>query len=254
MKEVALVLGSGGARGLAHIGAIEALEANNYHITSIAGCSMGSIIAGMFAAGKLKEAREWFLKVDIQTILRLTDVSITGNSLVKGSKVIRALQQIVPDCQIEDLQIPLTLVASDLLSSEEVIFDHGSLFDAIRASMSIPLFFKPVNDGKHLLVDGGLLNPLPLNRVHRKQGDMLIAVNVSGRDKINKRSVNALKMADRITDLQIERNSELTIALTQPDVVVTMPHYTFGTFDFNRAEEIINAGYNMMNLALMAIS
>ena len=143
-KRVALVLGSGGARGLAHIGAIEALEERGYKITSVSGCSMGSIIAGMFCAGKLKEAKEWFLSVDRQRILQLTDFSITGNSLVKGSKVIKALQEIVPECRIESLPVPLTLVASDLITSDEVVFREGWLFEAIRASISIPLFFQPV--------------------------------------------------------------------------------------------------------------
>ena len=144
-KRVALVLGSGGARGLAHIGAIEALEERGYKITSVSGCSMGSIIAGMFCAGKLKEAKEWFLSVDRQRILQLTDFSITGNSLVKGSKVIKALEDIVPECRIESLPVPLTLVASDLITSDEVVFREGWLFEAIRASISIRYSSSPCN-------------------------------------------------------------------------------------------------------------
>lgn len=184
-KRVALVLGSGGARGLAHIGAIEALEERGYKITSVSGCSMGSIIAGMFCAGKLKEAKEWFLSVDRQRILQLTDFSITGNSLVKGSKVIKALEDIVPECRIESLPVPLTLVASDLITSDEVVFREGWLFEAIRASISIPLFFQPVQWQGRLLVDGGILNPLPLKHIQRTQGDILVAMNISGKDGIH---------------------------------------------------------------------
>ena len=184
-KRVALVLGSGGARGLAHIGAIEALEDRGYTITSIAGCSMGSIIAGMYAAGELKRAKEWFLQVDKQLILRMIDINLlSSNSLVKGERIIKELEKIVPDRPIENLNIPCTIVASDMISTDEVSFRSGSLFEAIRASISIPLFFKPVQIGNRLLIDGGILNPLPLHMVQRTDGDILVASDISGKDKI----------------------------------------------------------------------
>jgi len=298
-KNVALVLGSGGARGLAHIGAIEALQERGYKVTSVSGCSMGSIIAGMFCAGKLREAKEWFLSVDRQRILQLTDFSITGNSLVKGSKVIKALQDIVPECKIESLPIPLTLVASDLLTTDEVIFREGSLFEAMRASISIPLFFQPVQWQGRLLVDGGILNPLPLRQIQRNEGDILVAMDISGKDglHIEKKSsdlvkianalqeqrlpympksiqqlrdnisgkltaidrarrlnlqgtVNYVTMLDRMSDMQIQRNTQLALQLTPPDVLASMPQYAFGTFDFDKAETIIAEGYRLMTEAL----
>ena len=213
-KNVALVLGSGGSRGLAHIGAIEALEERGYTITSVSGCSMGSIIAGMFCAGKLQEAKEWFLSVDRQRILQLTDFSITGNSLVKGSKVIKALQEIVPECRIESLPVPLTLVASDLITSDEIVFREGSLFEAIRASISIPLFFQPVQWQGRLLVDGGILNPLPLKHIQRTEGDILVAVNISGKDglHIEQKSSDLVKIANA---LQEQRMSYMPKAVQQ---------------------------------------
>lgn len=184
-KKVALVLGSGGARGLAHIGAIEALEERGYTITSIAGCSMGSIIAGMYAAGQLKEAKEWFLRVDKQLILRMMDINLlSGNSLVKGQRIIRELQKVVPDRPIENLRIPCSIVASDMMSTEEVVFRSGSLFEAVRASISIPLFFQPVQIGHRLLIDGGILNPLPLHSIERTEGDILVAMDISGKDNM----------------------------------------------------------------------
>lgn len=184
-KNVALVLGSGGARGLAHIGAIEALEERGYTITSIAGCSMGSIIAGMYAAGQLKEAKEWFLQVDKQLILRMMDINLlSGNSLVKGQKIILELEKVVPDRPIEELNIPCSIVASDMMNTEEVVFRTGSLFEAVRASISIPLFFQPVQIGNRLLIDGGILNPLPLHVVDRKEGDILVAMDISGKDSM----------------------------------------------------------------------
>lgn len=184
-KRVALVLGSGGARGLAHIGAIEALEDRGYTITSIAGCSMGSIIAGMYAAGQLREAKAWFLSVDKQLILRMMDINLlSNNSLVKGERIIRELEKVVPDRPIEELNIPCTIVASDMISTEEVVFRTGSLFEAVRASISIPLFFKPVQIGSQLLIDGGILNPLPLHVIEREEGDLLVAMDISGKDSM----------------------------------------------------------------------
>ena len=182
-KNVALVLGSGGARGLAHIGAIEALEEHGYTITSIAGCSMGSIIAGMYAAGQMKEAKAWFLSVDKQLILRMMDINLlSNNSLVKGERIIRELEKVVPDRPIEELNIPCSIVASDMMNTEEVVFRSGSLFQAVRASISIPLFFKPVQIENRLLIDGGILNPLPLHTVTRQEGDILVAMDISGKD------------------------------------------------------------------------
>ena len=121
-RNVALVLGSGGARGLAHIGAIEELEARGYRITSIAGCSMGAMIAGMYAAGQLQDAKEWFLRVDQQVIMKMVDLSISRNSLVKGDRVIEELEKVVPDQQIQCLNIPCAIVAADLISADEVVF------------------------------------------------------------------------------------------------------------------------------------
>ncbi len=178
-KKVALVLASGGARGMAHIGAIEELESRGYEITSIAGCSVGSLIAGIYAAGKLPEAKEWFLNLDKQKILSLGDFSLSKNYVMSGNKIVDAFKEIVPDCLMEDLPIPIALVASDMIHNKEIVMRTGSLFDAVRASVSIPLFFKPIRKDDMLLVDGGLLNALPLNRVARHEGDILVGMNIS---------------------------------------------------------------------------
>ena len=300
-KNVALVLGSGGARGLAHIGAIEALEERGYTITSIAGCSMGSIIAGMYAAGQLKEAKEWFLSVDKQLILRMMDINLlSGNSLVKGERIIKELEKVVPDRPIESLNIPCTLVATDMIHSDEVLFRTGSLFEAVRASISIPLFFKPVQIGQQLLIDGGILNPLPLHVVERTPGDILVASDISGKDsmpveevyepidvegklaEVKKsgipvpksweqqlrllgrrvdhileqrakdlgRKVSFVSLLDRMSDIQIQQNTLLSLRLTPPDVHAVMRQYAYNTFDFDKAEQIIADGKRIMNEAL----
>ncbi len=181
-KDIALVLSSGGARGLAHIGAIEELERQGYHITSVAGCSMGSMVGGMYAAGRLQDFKQWMFDLDRSKMWKLTDFSLSLSHLMKGERVIEAMKEVVPDINIEDLPIPYCAVATDWETGREVVFRHGSLYDAIRASISMPAVFSPVRRDGMILVDGGIINPLPLNRVERHDGDILAAVNVSGPD------------------------------------------------------------------------
>ena len=182
MKDVALVLSSGGPRGFAYIGAIEELEARGYRITSIAGTSIGSLIGGMYATGKLPEVKDFLFSLNGWKVFGLMDISISRNHLVKGDKIIEALQEIVPEVDIEDLKIPYKAIATDLLTGEEIIFDKGSLFQAIRASISIPSLFRPVKAGMRTLIDGGIANTMPLNRVERSGNDILVAFNVNDID------------------------------------------------------------------------
>lgn len=181
-KDIALVLSSGGPRGFAYIGAIEELERRGYRITSIAGTSIGSLIGGIYAAGKLNELKQWLYNLDGWKVFSLMDLSIGKNHLMKGDKLIKTIQSIVPEIDIEDLRIPFKAVATDLYTGEEVTFDSGSLFQAIRASISIPSLFRPVRYGYRTLVDGGIANTIPLNRVHRSGKDILVAFNVNDVD------------------------------------------------------------------------
>lgn len=181
-KDVALVLSSGGPRGWAYIGAIEELLSRGYDITSVAGTSIGSLVGGIYAAGKLEEVKEWLFSLDVWKVFTLMDLSISRNHLVKGDKVIGALKEIVPDVNIEDLRIPFRAIAADLYTGEEVIFDRGALFDAVRASISIPSLFRPVKYGFRTLVDGGIVNTMPISRAVRKEGDILVAFDVNDID------------------------------------------------------------------------
>ncbi len=182
-KNVALVLSSGGPRGFAYIGAIEALHQHGYTITSVAGTSIGSLVGGIYAAGKLAEFKEWLYSLDTWEVFSLMDLSIGKNHFVKGEKVIEAMMQIVPNVNIEDLPIPYRAVATDLYTGREVVFDRGPLFSAIRASISIPSLFRPVRYGLTTLIDGAIANCLPLNRVPRTEGDMLVAFDVNDVDE-----------------------------------------------------------------------
>ena len=181
-KDVALVLSSGGPRGWAYIGAIEELESRGYRITSIAGTSIGSLVGGIYAAGKLSEIKEWLFSLDAWKVFDLIDISLSKNHLVKGDKVIGAIKEIVPEINIEDLDIPYKAIAADLYTGEEVIFDRGPLFEAIRASISIPSLFRPVKYGFRTLVDGGVVNTMPIDRVDRNGNDIVVAFDVNDVD------------------------------------------------------------------------
>ena len=279
VKNVALVLSSGGARGLAHIGAIEVLEAQGYRITSIAGCSMGALIGGVYAAGKLEEFRNWMKTVDRKKMLELTDFSLSLNHIVKGSRIIEAIMEFVPDMPIEDLPIPYCAVATDLKAGREVVFNKGSLFDAIRASISLPSFYEPVQRDGMILIDGGVINPIPMNRVVRHEGDILVGVDVSGHDykkqseiqqelaakrkrstSLSKQILNKLipdshefnyyTMLSRVSSLMIRQNSILMAQLMKPDVLVDIQMSRYGSFDYDKSEKIIAIGRQKMQQAL----
>jgi NTE family protein len=179
MKKVALALASGGPRGFAYIGAIEELQSRGYEITSVSGTSAGALVGGIFAAGGMQAFKEWLYGLDPVKVMALMDFSFSKNYLVKGDKVIKAIKERVPDIRIEDLPIPFTAVATDLYTGEEVVFRDGPLFDAIRASISIPSMFRPVKWKGRTLVDGGMVNTFPLNRVQRTPGDILVGFNVN---------------------------------------------------------------------------
>ena len=270
-KDVALVLSSGGARGLAHIGAIEVLEEEGYHITSIAGCSMGALIGGVYAAGKLEEFREWMKGIDRKKMLELTDFSLSLNHIVKGDRIIEAIMEFVPDVAIEDLPIPYCAVATDWVSGREVIFRTGSLFEAIRASISLPSFYKPVQRNGMILIDGGVVNPIPLNRVERHKDDLLVGVDVSGQDykaqenmkhEISERrksskslatqilsklipdniDFNYYTMLTRTSSLMIRQNAKLMTQLMNPDILVDIQMSRYGSFDYDKSERLIAIG------------
>lgn len=277
-RDVALVLSTGGARGLAHIGAIDQLLDMGYNIRSVAGTSMGALVGGMYAAGRLEDFRQWMLTIDRKRILSLMDFSLSISHIAKGERIIEAMKQIVPDVNIEDLSIPYCAVATDAVSGTEVVFNSGSLYDAIRASISLPLVFSPVRQGEHILLDGGLVNPLPLNRVRRSKHDLLVAVNVSGHDyrgqveirriikeQQNERSkvisllsklmpqdpeLNYYTLLNRSISIMINKNAQQSLKLTPPDILVDIPMNRYNTFDFDKVERLSAIGRNKTRRAV----
>lgn len=179
-NKVALILGSGGARGYAHIGVIDALEARGYEVIAIAGCSMGALVGGVYAAGKLEEYRDWVCQLDYLDVLKLVDVTWSPMGAMRANKVMQKLESLIGDTLIEDLAIPLTTVSTDLVRQREVWFQDGALLQAIRASIAVPGVITPVHLGDQVLVDGGLLNPLPIMPViAAHEADLVLAVNVT---------------------------------------------------------------------------
>lgn len=276
-KSISLILGSGGARGLAHIGIIHELERQGYQIKSISGCSMGALIGGIYAIGKLDEFEEWIRALSTQDIFSLLDLSLQKSGLIKGDKIIETLRNLVGETLIENLPIPFTAVAADIQAEKEIWLNKGPLFDAIRASISLPLFFTPFNHNGVLLVDGGVLNPVPIAPAFNEHTDLKIAVNLSGAvtgtksvkrpiEPVNQPSFLHKQVTNFIDNLRNESASTLDLdwgmydvanqsfdamqstiarqklAAYPPDILLEIPRNACGTLEFDRAEEMIELG------------
>jgi NTE family protein len=275
---VSLVLGSGGARGLAHIGVIHELQQNNYEIQSIAGCSMGALVGGIFAAGKLDEFEHWVKAITKVDIVSLLDIAWQKHGLVKGDKIINTLIELVGDKTIEELPIPYTAVAADVMNEKEIWINSGRLFDAIRASISLPLFFTPVEYKNGHLIDGGVLNPVPIAPTFNDDTDLTIAVNLGGplekkpdkdkrqesgvagdaslrekvtryiddlQDSIKTRAENdwgVYDIADQAFDAMQSTIARQKLAAYPPDVTIEIARNACGTLEFDRADEMIELG------------
>lgn len=179
VETVALVLGSGGARGLAHIGVIKEIEARGYKIISVSGCSMGAVIGGFYCANKLDLFYDWAKSLSYIDLLRLVDFSFISNGAIRGDKVFALFAHMLEDVKIEDLDIPFTAVTTDLANSKEVWFQRGPLEQAMRASAAIPGLFQPVELDGRLFVDGGVLNPLPIAASVSAHADHIIAIDLN---------------------------------------------------------------------------
>lgn len=280
-KTVSLVLGSGGARGLAHIGIIHWLEENGYEIKAISGSSMGALIGGIYGAGKLDTYTNWVRALNKRDVIRLLDFAYSRKGVFSGERIIGTLKKLLGDTNIEELPISFTAVACDLDHEKEVWFRKGSLFDAIRASISIPTVFTPVQHNGRMLVDGGLLNPIPIAPTMMDMTDMTIAVNLSGKhedlilnkteeDKLEEVEYSYFRGITRFLDsLQEKFNykdededetnvfdivtqsfdsmqnsiARFKLASYHPDYIIDIPVNACATFDFHRADEMIALGY-----------
>lgn len=180
-KNVALVLSSGGARGLAHIGVIDVLTQRGFNITSITGSSIGAFVGGLYATGNLDRFRDWVINLDKLNVFNLFDFTFSSQGFVRGDRLFDKMRKMkmIPVINIEDLPIKYIAVATDIMNNKEIVFSEGDLYKAIRASISIPNVFTPQEYNDGLLVDGGVLNPLPICKSPRNKDDILIAVDLN---------------------------------------------------------------------------
>ena len=265
-KDITLVLSGGGARGIAHIGVIEELVKLNVNIASISGTSMGALIGGIYAVGKLEEFKQWMLKVNRTKIFKLIDFSFSTQGLVKGERIFNEIKEFITDVNIEDLPIKYTATAFDIANGREVVFDKGSLFNAIRASISIPTIFTPLTLGDSVFIDGGVVNNIPINTAKRVENDIVIAVNVNagvaddvvyfseieqltkqdkGTNKTSHRmnkNINYFFLVNNSLVTMTNHISNLILEKYPPDVLVEIPRNGAGIFEFYNAKTIINSG------------
>ena len=278
-KPIALVLSSGGARGVAQIGVIEELESHGFTIKAIAGSSMGALIGGLYAAGKLGVYKDWVCKMTRMDVFNLVDFTFSRQGFIRGDRVFNEMKKLIKDCNIEDLDIPFTAVASNLKTHREIIFSTGSLYTALRASMAVPTIITPSYETGDELVDGGILNPVPMDLVKRTDGDQLVVVNVNameayhkphmkkiGRDQSSKVYRNKLEelkgrwlsilpnqqtppkklsffdLMNKSYDLMQDKLASIMIESYKPDLVINISNQSAGTFEYYKAKELIEVG------------
>lgn len=287
-KKISLVLGSGGARGMAHVGVIRYLNEKGYIINSIAGCSMGALIGGVYAVGKLDEFERWLFSMETRDMIALLDITLGGAGFVKGERLMTALDQIIGNARIEDLPIAFTAVATNIEEEKEVWLQSGSLFDAIRASISLPLLFIPVSTARGKLIDGGVLNPVPIAPTFGDDTEMTIAVSLLGESvrtveaekeataqesaRFHERVLYSLQnikqsalkslttdwamydVANQAFDTMQGAIARQKLAAYPPDALVQIPRNACGMLDFNRSREMVELGYRAASIQLDYLS
>lgn len=299
-KTVALCLGSGGARGYAHMGVLDALEARGYKIVAISGCSIGALIGGFYSAGKLPAYRQWVTQLNYFDVLRLMDISFLSSGMIRGDRLYNHIDDLLGDTLIEDLSIPFTAVATDLSNYKEVWFQYGNLAKAIRASSAIPGMFTPVEIAGNLLVDGAVLNPLPITPCVSARADMIMAVDLnadvpmpklpsaevdepepnaeaeepnknewfghfvskagSWLEVLNRKknsdeeqeNLGKLGVINRVIDVMSSSLTQYKVAGYPPDLRIKIPRDCCETYDFHRAQEMIDLGRFVADQALDA--
>ena len=279
-KKISLVLGSGGARGYAHIGVIEELLKSGYEIKSISGSSIGAMIGALYACGKLDLFKEWVLSLDFLDVVKLVDFSFGKTGLIQGDKVFQIIEEMIGDVLIEDLPIAFTAVATDIMAQKEIWIQKGSLLDAVRASVAIPTALTPKKIGGRSLIDGGVLNPLPIAPTMSDNTDLTIAVKLNAivnktykinlpqkareqessmQNIFNEMSDKALSLFEReyknspdemsvfdiigrTIDTMQNSLEAYKMAGYSPDIIMNIPHDACGFYEFNRGYEIIELG------------
>jgi NTE family protein len=251
-KKVALALGSGGARGFTHAGVIQELIKNDFEIHSIAGTSIGAFIGAVYASDKLDEFLRWMYTRKFTDFLGFIDISLHSPGFIKAEKFMHELRKIIPDTNIEDLPISFCSITTDILTKQEVVINKGSLYEAVRASVAFPLVFTPFEKEKGLYIDGGIVNPIPVNRVKRVEDDILIAVDLGFDSPLmqkeekkingNKKKINSIDILNQTVDVLLRKVATLTLEQNPPDISIKVPKSLRKTFDFANVEELVEFG------------
>ena len=283
-KRVALVLGSGGARGYAHVGVIRELEARGYEIVSVSGASMGALVGGLWATGTLDDYCDWAEHIDYFEMIRLMDLSLSKPGVIKGERLFSRIREIMGSHRIEDLPVPYTAVATSLSTRKEVWFQRGDLVTAVRASCAIPSLFNPIEMQGQLLVDGGVLNPLPMAPAGSAMADMVVAVDLLGEGgigsgKSSKKpeesesvleswfrklsgkkeeqpeealldSLNLMDVSNQAMEVMQESLSRYKMAGYLPDVHISVPRNICQFYEFHRFQDISETGRQLAVEAL----
>lgn len=290
-KTVALALGSGSARGYAHIGVIEVLQERGYDIVAVSGCSMGAVVGGFFCAGQLPQFKEWVTGLRYFDVLKLLDVSLLSSGAIRGDKIFNIIGDMLNGQLIEDLPIPFTAVATDISCRKEVWFQNGSLSQAVRASAAIPSLLSPVRLGTRIFVDGAVLNPVPISPCVSAHADVIIAVDLNTdapipsyavaveetqqndkqawyegmvslasqwlenkqgvREKVSE-NLGKLDILTEVLDTMQSSLAQFKVAAYPPDLLIRVPNDCCEMYEFYRAQEMIDLGRDIAHRALDA--
>ena len=255
------------------------MEKQGFQISSVSGSSIGSVIGGLYAMGKLPEYTVWVKTLNKKAIWGLMDFTVSTYGLLKGEKVFDKMKTFIPDMPIEKMNIPFAAVATDILNEKEVVFKSGSFYEAVRASVAIPTILTPVKHKGTILVDGGILNPVPIEHVARNENDILVVVSLYGekkdidkkstitKDKTqissrftglfknisrvmntgDKKSLGYFSLLNASTSAMVHKMAKQNIEKYKPDIIISIPYDTSGTFDFHKAEKLIKMGESAAN-------
>ena len=281
-KKIGLALGGGAARGWAHIGVINAFQEAEIPIDYVAGTSMGALVGAFFVAGQIDNLKKLALHLDWKDIIAFFDIVFPKSGLIDGKKVTELLKKNISQFKIEEVSIPFAAVATDIVTGGEVILDKDDIIDAVRASISIPGIFTPVKINKEILVDGGVVNPVPVNVVKNMGAEVVIAVDVNAHlviptmQKVRKAQIpetgrfNLKNLKEKIKDLDLPYLKNWTskeplpnifeiilssiyimekqitrdrLRLDKPQVLIEPEVGNIGFLEFHRAHEAIAEGY-----------
>ena len=247
-NKIGIALGGGAARGYAHIGVLNAIDELNIPISYVSGTSIGSFIGALYASGNLKtfenevRSRNSFMK----DVLFKLDPVFPKLSIMNGNEVIRIFKEITDVNTFEELNIPLTTVATDIVNNVKIESNKGDLINAIKASIAIPGVLTPTYVNDNLCVDGGLIDPVPLQSIIDMGSDITIAVNLYGLQTSIKKDnkYNIVDIVDRSAKIILNNVTHLSFKNNEPNILIEPPIDQFYGWDFHKANELIDIGYD----------